>query len=39
MIASLMNYLQQSDFKGSKFHEPESLYITLMDFETLNPKL
>ena len=26
MMGALMSYLQQSDFKGSKFHEPDSLY-------------
>lgn len=33
LITSLMKYLQQSDFKGMKFHEPEEPYNIIQNLE------
>jgi four helix bundle protein len=38
-IGSFMSYLQRSDYKGSKFHEPQPSYGEQPETLTRNPKL
>jgi four helix bundle protein len=37
MLGGFMKYLQQSEFKGSKFHEPDTFYETNLQSQTFSP--